>query len=168
MRQSPKRSFTLFVAGLLLSTAGVAAAGERDAAKRDPAKRGEMMEKRVVEKLGPSLGLDEAKSKELAVILKESAQARMAAMKDVKAERDALKQLVENKAPADVVAAQRAQVEAAMAKVPSKLDVLASTSRILDAEQQAKLTLKLSGHEGGKRGMRHGKKGEGRRAPKAE
>lgn len=175
MRSFTKRSFTLFAAGLLLASTSIASAAERGPGKRgecqgakrgecDPAKRGERMQKRVTEKLGPSLGLDEAQSQELAAIMKASAEARMAAMKTVRAEREQLRVLVENKAPAKDIEAQRAQVEAAMVAVPSKLDVLASTSRVLNAEQQAKLTLKLSGHERGKRG----KKGEGRRGPAAE
>lgn len=168
MRSFPRSSFTftLLAAGLLFTTASVASAGEHCLGKR-----GAKMEKRVVEKLGPSLGLDEAKSQELAAILKESRVARMEAMKTVRAERDTLKQLLENKASGNELDAQRANVEAAMVNVPSKLDVLASTGRILDAEQQAMLTLKLSGHGHGKKGKmrkRGGRKGEGRRGPKAE
>lgn len=166
MRRFPKRSIILAAAGLVFATAGVATA-ERGDGPRDPAAFAQKMEKRVVEKLGPSLGLDEAKSKELAAILAESGKQRHAAMKKVKDERGKLQQLVDNKASAKELDAQRAQLEAALNDVPSRTEVLAATGRILNSEQQAKLALKLSGKKGfhGKKGH-HGKKGEGKRGGK--
>lgn len=159
-----KRMFTLVAAGAVFVSTGVASAQQRG-----PAKHEARMQQRVVEKLGPSLGLDESQSQELASLLKSSGEARRAAMKNVHAEREALRQLVEGKAPAEELNARRARLEAAVAGVPSMLDVLADTGRILDAEQQAKLALKLSGHERGPGAKKWPQRmGKGRRGAKAD
>lgn len=171
MERLSKRAFTMLAAaGLLALSSGVAQANP--ARHGDPAKkaeRQERMQQEMTKRLGASLGLDEAKAKEVADILGAARLARQEAMKTVRAERDALKQLVERKASAKELDAQRARLEAAVANVPSSLEVLSQTGRVLDAEQQAKLAVRLSDHSGkgfgAGKGFKHGKgkhEGEGR------
>lgn len=129
------------------------------------------MERMVRERLSPRLGLDDAQEEQLVRAFQESAQERKQAMMAVKAERKALKELVERGAPEAELDAQLKRLEAAGESVPKRGALLDKTAGFLTAEQQAKLALVGPKHgkhgKYGKHGKRfkHGKRGvDGQRA----
>jgi Spy/CpxP family protein refolding chaperone len=124
-----------------------------------PQKREQHIERKIerkIERLAPKLELDEQATARLMALMKDNAKKRHAAMSELKLEREALRSLVEGKAPEAELARQLDRLRDAMAKLPSKTALIDDARAFLTVEQQAKLVLmSKDGH-----GMKYGKRGK--------
>lgn len=164
LSRTVRSSFAGLVAAAVVGVAPGAFAQEKErpSVEERAEKRQARMERMVRERMAPKLGLDQAQEERLLGALQEVALERKAAMRAVKAEREALAALVERGASDAELSAQLERLEAASDKVPKRGALLDKTATFLTAEQQAKLALAAPDGKHGKHGMKgmKGKKGK--------
>lgn len=106
------------------------------------------IDRRVKERIAPALGLDEATARKFADVLKQDAQRRFEAMKNVRAERQTLRALVDRGASDAELTAQLHRIDAAKSAVPDRTATRERLRSLLTPQQQAKLELMGPGQRG--------------------
>lgn len=159
MKRSKKLAALVSASFLALGLVVAPAAQARPQA--DPAQMSEKIDRRVNERLAPALGLDDATARQFADVLKQDAQRRYEVMQNVRAERQALRALVERGASDAELSAQLQRLDAAKAAMPDRTATREKLRSLLTPQQQAKLELMGPGKRGMGPGMGPGKRGMG-------